>query len=780
MAASERHIARVTRPHGLRPIDAAASKLARWMTEVAVWMFAVLAVGGVAAETAVAQATVAAWGVNSEGQLGDDSTVNSDLPMAAHLPPSTTVTAVSAGEQHSLALLSDGTVLAWGGNGDGQLGDGTTEASYVPVRVSGLSGVGAISTSASHSLALLENGTVMAWGDNDYGELGDDSTANSDTPVQVHLSPPAGIKVTAVSAGEYDSLAVLSNGAVMAWGYNFSGQLGDGTTTTSNVPVAVIVPSGSTVTAISAGWEENIALLSNGTAIAWGNNSFGLLGDGSRVGPEKCGKEGCSRTPVAVSGLSGVAAVSTSMDLSLALLKDGDVMAWGSNYDGQLGDGTTEASYVPVAVSGLSGATAISASLDIGLALLEDGNVTAWGYNGFGGLGVGSTSGPEECGGFYCSRTAIGVSDLTGVTAISSSNDHSLAIGVPPPSIATPALPGGQVDNSYAQTLAEIGGVAPYTWSIVEGSLPTGLHLNGASGEIVGTPSAVGSSTFTVLVTDSSAPSPRTGTASLTLVISSAAEQAAEYGSCTVHNKGEYGEAACQAKSAKVKKGSFEWTPGPAPSCVPVKKGFYADAGCTVRDERRGRPRGKFERAPGAGYTSTTGPVTLTTPGLGAGKVVCASGVGVGEITTTKAGRDQIMLTGCEALGKRCASEGPNSSPSTEPGVILTNLLATKLVGSAPGEISTQLMSSEHEPYLTEFNCEGSIYRVFGSVSGVQTGGVDTMSLMSTTSFAAGEGEQALYTEQSETGGASWVGPDASSLSAVATNMAASATEIRA
>ncbi len=744
---------------------------------------AIACVLSMVAPSAAAHGAVAAWGINSSGQLGNGTTTDSDVPVATSEPPGVTASAIAAGELHSLALLSNGTVLAWGGNDDGQLGDGTTEPSYVPVAVRGLAGVTAVSTSASHSLAVLENGSVMAWGANYYGDLGDGNTNNSDIPVAVDLSTPHGVSVTAVSAGEYDSLALLSNGTVMAWGYNYSGQLGDGTTNTSYVPVAVSLPTGVTVTAVSAGWEENLALLSNRTIMAWGNNSFGLLGDGTRAGPEKCGDEGCSRTPVAVSGLTGVTAVSTSIDVSMALLENGTVMAWGSNYDGQLGDGTTEASYSPVAVSGLSGVTAISASLDVSLALIENGTVMAWGYNGYGGLGDATTTGPEQCDGFYCSRTAVAVSELSAVTAIAAGSDHSLAIGAQLLRVDTSELPPARVDSGYAPALAAIGGTAPYTWSLTAGSLPAGLRLNGESGAIVGTPTAPGTSSLTVEVTDSSSPTARTARTNLSITVLPAEEAQAEYGQCVPHKKGYYTEGNCQTVAARAgspdHRGDYEWAPGPAASCVAKKRGFYSESECRTLDEKNGKPKGTYEKEPGPGYTSTTGVVALRTPGLG-DEVVCAASTGAGEITGVRTGVETITFEGCTLDGKPCTSEGTNGNPSGAPGTIISNRLGTRLVGPLSGQVWTELVSSEHEPYSSEFGCEGPLFRTIGSLSGVQTEDVDASSLTSTTSFASGEGEQALYTERSETAGASWVGPDATSETAVARNTAGEKIEIKA
>ena len=285
--------------------------------------------------------TVRAWGENGLDQLGDGSETNSDVPV--EVKGLSGVSAIAAGWGSNLALLSSGKVMAWGWNSSGQLGIGTTANSDVPVEIKGLSGVKAIAAGYDHSLALLNNGTVMAWGENHDGSLGDGTDGGySDVPVAVSgLS-----EVTAISG----SMALLKDGTVMAWGDDEQGQLGNGASIEySDVPVAVCAVGEtapcshdlSSVTAIGDG----LALLSNGTVVAWGG---GDLGDGSEKG---------SDVPVAVSGLSEVTAISGSM----ALLKDGTVMAWGSNRQGELGNPSAgEQSLVPVPVSGLSGVTAIS------------------------------------------------------------------------------------------------------------------------------------------------------------------------------------------------------------------------------------------------------------------------------------------------------------------------------------------------------------------------------------------------------------------------------------
>jgi alpha-tubulin suppressor-like RCC1 family protein len=261
--------------------------------------------------------------------------------------------------------------MAWGDNSVGQLGNGTTgNDSAVPKPVTGLTGVTAISAGFAHGLALLTNGTVMAWGDNRYGELGDGSTASSANPVAVsNLSD-----VTAIAAGGDFSLALLGDGTVMAWGDNGYGELGDGNTTGSDVPVPISGLNG--VTAIAAGLEHGLALMGDGSVMAWGNNNIGQLGDGT--------PGGVSDTPLAVTGLAGytVTAVAAGLDHSLGLLSSGTVVAWGDNRSGELGDDSVTQSASPVLVTNLNNVTAISAGSGFSLALISTNRrVYTWGLD---------------------------------------------------------------------------------------------------------------------------------------------------------------------------------------------------------------------------------------------------------------------------------------------------------------------------------------------------------------------------------------------------------------
>ena len=293
----------------------------------------------------------------------------------------TVIPGIAAGSHHTVALLTDGTVMSWGDNIAGQLGDGTTMSSISPVIVSGLYGpVTAIAAGDYHTVALMADGTVRTWGDNSAGQLGNGTNLNSNVPVPV---TELGGRVTAIAAGDYFTLALMADGNVKAWGSNIYGQLGNGTYNNSSVPVSIHDPGGK-VTAIAAGWQHSAALLAGGSVKTWGENYSGQLGNGSYNG---------SNAPVSVSGLgSVVTSIAAGDGHTVALLADGTVRTWGDNYDGQLGNGNDgDSSNTPVTVSGLTGAvTAIAAGDYHTMAVMADGTVMAWGDNGSGQLGDGS------------------------------------------------------------------------------------------------------------------------------------------------------------------------------------------------------------------------------------------------------------------------------------------------------------------------------------------------------------------------------------------------------
>ncbi len=321
---------------------------------------------------------VKCWGSNGLGELGDGTTDDSTTPVDV-VGLGSGVVAVATGVGHSCALTTGGGVKCWGWNAAGQLGNGTTDDTTTPVDVVGLgSGVTAISATYSHTCAATDAGAVKCWGWNTYGQLGDGTDVDATTPVDVS---GLGGGVTAVSAGTVHTCALTATGGVKCWGYNDFAVLGDGTTTSSAVPVDV-VGLGAGVTAVSTGQTHSCALQLTGGVKCWGSNAFGELGDGTTE---------LRASPVDVVGRgSGTIAVTTGANHSCAIVAGGTVDCWGSNDYGQLGDGTVTTSPLPVHVVGLAGASDPSAGTAHTCVVVPTG-LQCWGSNERGQLGDGTT-----------------------------------------------------------------------------------------------------------------------------------------------------------------------------------------------------------------------------------------------------------------------------------------------------------------------------------------------------------------------------------------------------
>jgi alpha-tubulin suppressor-like RCC1 family protein len=350
---------------------------------------------GLAARSSV---TVQAWGSNDAGQLGHGTTGGfSTTPVKVHLPAGTTVTSLRGGCEHSLALTSTGAVLAWGAGRDGQLGDGSKANKNTPVKVKLPAGTTATAVRAGceHSLALTATGHVLAWGFNALGELGTGGTTASLVPVRPKL--PKGTKVKAISAGCDHSLALTTTGQVYAWGFNQNGQVGNGSNTDQHTPVRVHLPQGVTATLIAAGCNHSFALSSSGQLYGWGRNDEGQLGDSTRMDRNV-------PVPITIilrrlvhlreAAAPKLIAVFAGCNHTLALWANGTLLSWGDNGAGQLGDGSIGGfSDVPISVQYPSGdiIKGISAGCMHSMALTSTGQVLTWGDNSFGQLGNGTT-----------------------------------------------------------------------------------------------------------------------------------------------------------------------------------------------------------------------------------------------------------------------------------------------------------------------------------------------------------------------------------------------------
>jgi len=325
---------------------------------------------------------VKCWGTNGFGSLGNGTTTDSLTPVDVSGLTSG-VTQISVGFLQACALTTAGGVKCWGSNGDGQLGNGTTTDSLTPVDVSGLSsGVAQISAGYYHTCAITTGGAAKCWGNNDDGKLGNGTTTGSSIPVNVSgLSSGA----TQISAGMLDTCAIAAGGAAKCWGNNRYGELGNGTKTSSSIPVDVSGLS-SGVAQVFVGNVHTCALTVSGVAKCWGNNNYGQLGNGTTTE---------STTPRNVAELSsGVTQISVGDYFACVVTTGSGAKCWGSNFTGELGNGTTATtSNTPLDVSGLSaGVTQISAGSYHACALATENGAQCWGWNSTGQLGSGSTT----------------------------------------------------------------------------------------------------------------------------------------------------------------------------------------------------------------------------------------------------------------------------------------------------------------------------------------------------------------------------------------------------
>jgi|GEM_PF-4373017 len=321
--------------------------------------------------------TVWAWGNNSNGQLGNGSTINSNIPMPVIGLDNVKIVAISAATYHTVALDSNGKVWSWGKNDNGQLGSGSNISSNIPVPVIGLDSVKIVAISAGfdHTVALDSNGKVWSWGFNGDGQLGSGSNISSNIPVPVMGLD--NVKVTAISAGYDNTVALDSDGRVWSWGNNGYGQLGSGSNISSNIPVPVIGLDNVKVTAISAGWSNAAAVDSDGKLWSWGFNANGELANSSITNRS-------SNMPVPATELDNVKITAVSVEGSYieALDSNGGVWEWGGNTYRNIPTRKAELDNVKI--------TAVSSGNVFAEALDANGELWSWGLNDSGELGIGN------------------------------------------------------------------------------------------------------------------------------------------------------------------------------------------------------------------------------------------------------------------------------------------------------------------------------------------------------------------------------------------------------
>lgn len=283
-----------------------------------------------------------AWGDNSFGQVGDGTSGNQRSAPTQEILAATNWVAVAAGENHTIAIRSDGTLWAWGRNNAGQLGDSTVTNRATPMQIGSATTWMAVAAGGDHTLALRSDGTLWAWGDNNFGQVGDGTSANQRlSPVQIGSDTTW----TAVAAGANHSVALQSDGTVWTWGLGTSGRLGHGNETSRLSPMRVAFAPANAWSSIAAGTAHTVAIRSDGTLWAWGDNTDGQIGDNTSANFRTLPTQEQSATPTtwvqAAAGLRHTVAVKT----------DGTLWAWGDNGSGELGDGTAAPKLVPTSIT---------------------------------------------------------------------------------------------------------------------------------------------------------------------------------------------------------------------------------------------------------------------------------------------------------------------------------------------------------------------------------------------------------------------------------------------
>ncbi len=296
--------------------------------------FAAVSAGGEHSCALSVELDVYCWGLNWNGQVGDNSMTNRSVP--TRLAGGLKFRSVAAGLMHSCALTLAGEAYCWGGNASGQLGDGTTTSSLTPVRVGGGVAFTDLEAGRVHTCGITKTGAIYCWGDNRGGQIGDGFVGvanNRLLPVRVPVPASKGL-----NAGSFFTCSVANGGQVYCWGANDRGQIGVGDTSTF-ITSPTSVTGVSKIAAVSGGAMHTCAVAAAGSMYCWGDNRYGQLGDGSTT---------TSRVPVIAANGALFTAVAVGYYHSCGRSASGSVSCWGFNSNGQLGDGSTVNSASPV------------------------------------------------------------------------------------------------------------------------------------------------------------------------------------------------------------------------------------------------------------------------------------------------------------------------------------------------------------------------------------------------------------------------------------------------
>lgn len=376
-----------------------------------------LLVLGPAGSVRAAGGTAMGWGNNSEGQVGDGGIGGGPAPRA--VVGLTEATAISGGYTFSLALRADGTVMAWGENARGELGSGTTSGpelclgaiscSKRPQPVPGITDGIAVATGYDDDAALLADGTVLVWGADRAGQLGDGVGIQTGCECVPTPTPVSGVHgAVAIAAGFSHLAALLGDGSVMTWGLDVEGQLGNGAPIPTSPPPChclgpLVVPGVSGARSIAGGGYFTASLLQDGSTRAWGANGYGQLGDGSSSGPP------CSCIPTAVAGPGpGLQGLVGGLYHVLALRSDGTVLGWGENEYGQMAEAGSSPRLTPIVVPGVSGASAVAGRVYTAFALIGPSQKLDVALAGAGSGRVGGAASAEGSEAIVCPGACSG------------------------------------------------------------------------------------------------------------------------------------------------------------------------------------------------------------------------------------------------------------------------------------------------------------------------------------------------------------------------------------